>query len=540
VRHGQRWAAGLLSGCVLVSCVGLARGQVRDVRDPREILRRGQLVVWVVKASTAVPRDLHIPQYRTPTPGYTESTTGALGQTASSYGQTAGSYGTSTDSASIAVPTAEQLAAAEANGGLPAYNEQTSGSFGQTAGSVGTAASDHGQTAGSYGESLSTIAQAGNGPAVQAAKAAQGPSKFLLEMESWLGLGITGVQIKYREVEPEKLGERLRAAAGSDQFPDLLVGTLPAAWWNGLQRQYGVAMLRPAIVRPWILLADGVMQETRLSADVAILARAQHGEVARAAVLWLSEARANCPACPESVALEHATKQERAAEARASTAMMQLLKGEGLGDLADPAMAEIAPRSVRAMLATTVNESIDGSAARVEVNGAKVNGRLAVVMLRVVGSTDMAFGVAHPLMVLRKQEDGLWRVLHVSLNQPAWQSRDAGDVLVQGCPEKMCDGGVLGISQASPPDGDVRPATPELWWDNGGGARLQVVEWQFADGSGWSDAHLYLVPDTGVRLQTRVTAGFASVGGRYRWRVWSVGAEGEMKISGWKTLVVVP
>jgi len=534
VRHGQRWAAGLLSGCVLVSCVGLARGQVRDVRDPREILRRGQLVVWVVKASTAVPRDLHIPQYRTPTPGYTESTTGALGQTASSYGQTAGSYGTSTDSASIAVPTAEQLAAAEANGGLPAYNEQTSGSFGQTAGSVGTVASDHGQTAGSYGESLSTIAQAGNAPAIQAAKAAQGPSKFLLEMESRLGLGFTGVQVKYREVEPEKLGEKLKSAQ-ADEFPDLLVGTLPAAWWNGLQRQYGLAMLRPAI-----RLADGVSNGTVFSPDVAILAHAPHKDVARAAVIWLSEGSGACAGCSESAVLEHATKEARIAAAKASTAMAQLLQGNGLGDLADPAIAEIAPRSVRAMLATTGNESIDGSATRVEVNGAEVVGRLAAVMLRVVGSTDRAFGVAHPLVVLRKEEDGSWRVLHVSLNQPAWQSRDVGGVLVQGCPEKMCEGGLLGISQAAPPDGDVRPLTPELWWDNGGGSRLQVVEWQFADASGWSDAHLYLVPDTGVRLQTRVTAGFASLGGKYRWRVWSVGAEGEMKISGWKTLVVVP
>lgn len=80
---------------------------------------------------------------------------------------------------------------------------------------------------------------------------------------------------------------------------------------------------------------------------------------------------------------------------------------------------------------------------------------------------------------------------------------------------------------------------PELWWDNGGGAGLQVVEWQRSRG-GWLDAHLYLAPDHNPKLQTRVTAQFANSQGRYRWRVWSVGAEGEMKISPWRTLNILP
>ena len=37
---------------------------------------------------------------------------------------------------------------------------------------------------------------------------------------------------------------------------------------------------------------------------------------------------------------------------------------------------------------------------------------------------------------------------------------------------------LLGISQAAPRDGDTRSAPAELWWDNLGGASMQVVEWQ--------------------------------------------------------------
>jgi hypothetical protein len=40
-------------------------------------------------------------------------------------------------------------------------------------------------------------------------------------------------------------------------------------------------------------------------------------------------------------------------------------------------------------------------------------------------------------------------------------------------------------------------------------------------------------------LQTHVIAEFAGAAGRYRWRVWSVGMQGDMVISPWRGFAVV-
>jgi len=93
-----------------------------------------------------------------------------------------------------------------------------------------------------------------------------------------------------------------------------------------------------------------------------------------------------------------------------------------------------------------------------------------------------------------------------------------------------------GISQAAPPDGDRRSAEPELWWDNLGGATLQVVEWQTGAGP---VTNLFFVPDTGSRLRTGVVARFARDQRQYRWRVWSVGPDGTIVVSPWRTLNIV-
>jgi hypothetical protein len=93
--------------------------------------------------------------------------------------------------------------------------------------------------------------------------------------------------------------------------------------------------------------------------------------------------------------------------------------------------------------------------------------------------------------------------------------------------------------QAGPSDGDSKAPRPELWWDNLGGATLQIVEWQPQRGRGMpSESELYFVPDTGTRLKTSVVARFAEQGS-YRWRVWSVGAEGTIVVGTWRTLKIV-
>jgi hypothetical protein len=76
-------------------------------------------------------------------------------------------------------------------------------------------------------------------------------------------------------------------------------------------------------------------------------------------------------------------------------------------------------------------------------------------------------------------------------------------------------------------------------WDNRGGAGLQVVEWQRGEGGAWSDGRLYLVEDRNPTLRTQVLAEFANANGRYRWRVWSVGARGALEISPWRTFRLI-
>jgi hypothetical protein len=110
---------------------------------------------------------------------------------------------------------------------------------------------------------------------------------------------------------------------------------------------------------------------------------------------------------------------------------------------------------------------------------------------------------------------------------------------VEGSPVLRNEGPkVLGISQAAPVDGETRTAQPELWWDNLGGATLQIVEWQQGAPNNWSVSNLYFVPDNRERLRTRVAARFA-LGGQYRWRVWSVGPGGIVVLSPWRTMTIV-
>jgi len=258
---------------------------------------------------------------------------------------------------------------------------------------------------------------------------------------------------------------------------------------------------------------------------------------ARAFALWMSEPGKDCPGCVQ-VAL---ASEERAAAAVATSAMKRLLNGESMGDEADPAMAGNLSEGVRRMLTTTGGAVAGEASFRVEVEHASTNGRLAAVALRVVASSKNVFGVAHPLVVLRTAKNGQWRVLQMSLNLPQFEQTNVRETLMETAPTSASEqrGGVKGVSLATPHDGAQCVPQPELVWDNNGGAGLQVVEWQRGRGGSWSDARLYLVEDRNPRLQTHVIAQFASEAGRYRWRVWSVGAQGDMKISPWRTFSVV-
>ena len=76
---------------------------------------------------------------------------------------------------------------------------------------------------------------------------------------------------------------------------------------------------------------------------------------------------------------------------------------------------------------------------------------------------------------------------------------------------------------------------PELWWDDPGDSGLLLVEWQ----NGTGDSHLQFVPERAARLQVRVPAGFGSLAGMYRWRVWAMGAGGVVTLSPWRRITVL-
>ncbi|AEU38718.1 hypothetical protein [Granulicella mallensis] len=560
--RAKQWAT-WCAMVVLLACAGLARAQSEDSAgdpgDSLDALRQGRLVIWVLRPSTghrlrgasAGNRDQAEITYR-------EQSASSFGQSASDYGTASSNYGVASSSPTISAENVMPSTDQNSNGNTAAtpadpsskasdYKEQTAGSFGQTSGSFGTASSNHGQTAGTYGQtastygtaasnhgqnagsfgnSLSTIAQAGT-----SAANAPKPDPLQERLSADLQDLFPELQVQFVDVYVDDLKDDLVAVKGTAAYPDLLIGPLSAEWWSGLQGRFGLAMLQPAS-----FLADGLPYGESFAPEFAILARAPHMETAKAFALWMSEGD-SCAGCVQ----QSSSKRSQDAADVAVSAIGHLLRGENLGEVADPSMADFSPRLGQGMLATSGNGVADAGAVRVEVIQVSTAAHLAIVALRVMVSSDSVFGLAHPLVVLRRADSGAWKVLHVSLNLPEVEQQSESLALANTSPPARAErhAGVVGISQASPLDGDSRPPVPELWWDNGGGAGLQVVEWQRSRG-GWLDAHLYLAPDHNPKLQTRVTAQFANSQGRYRWRVWSVGAEGEMKISPWRTLNILP
>lgn len=562
---------GVLSVLLLRSVTALGQTDVQaDIQADSQVgvqgealtaLSQGHLVVWFVESPTHPPQTnlqaiaaLH---HNTPMT-LQEKTAGTFGQSASTFGQNSAGYGLDSDSPEIStpsIPPGQDTTSATPNG--IGYKQQESGNFGQQsstfgtessnygttgqgggglsgsafgtdASSYGTAASNHGQDVASFGNSTNTIADAGTPKPTPASDPLAEQFKAKLEH------AFPALQLKFREVDPDELKDLLIATKGSTSYPDVLVGALPPAWWNSMQGEFGLAMLQPANFYP-----NGVTETPPSDMPYAILARAQHMESARAFALWMSEPTSGCPGCVQA----GLSKREMAAAAFAVSGLLRLVSGQPLGDVADPQIARSSTLGVNRMLATIGGTSAGEAVPRVEVERASTNGSLAAVALRVVVSSQGVFGVAHPLMVLRLGTDGTWKVLQVSLNLPQVEQRSLREALMVTSPISTAEqrAGVQGVTLAAPQDGSSQPAMPDLVWDNNGGAGLQVVEWQRGGREGgWSDARLYLVQDRSPRLQTHVRAEFAEDAGRYRWRVWSVGGHGEMKITPWRVFQVVP
>ena len=550
-----------VASAMLLMCAGALCSQDPE---PLSALRHGPLVVWYLAAPTRPPQsNLNaIAALHNATPlNYSEKTTGTFGQNASTYGQNAGSYGVDADSTTISTPSipSDQNATSAKPNGI-GYQQKDLSNFGQNAAGYGTAASNYGQNgstagqnagsygqnAGSYGTAASNVGQnasdygAGNGnvaPAEAAnsnAPAQQPPLRNAQAEQVKEGLqeAFPDLQMRFIAIDPDQLKARLMAARGTADYPDVLLGTLPAAWWSGMDTDFGLSMLQPAVFYP-----NGVTDNSEGEPEVAILMHAPHMQAARAFALWMSEPMSDCPGCVQA-----SLKDKQAAAATvAKTAMERLLNGEPLGDLADPDLVMDSSRSVRRMLAimgsTAGNTVAPSDGVHVQVAEVSANGGLAAVALRVVVSSPGVFGVAHPLVVLRAGKDGQWKVLQMSLNLPQYEQSNERQALMVSAPPTVAEqsSGVKGIAQASPQDGQNVAQIPQLVWDNHGGAGLQVVEWQRGEGGAWSDGRLYLVEDRNPTLRTQVLAEFANTNGRYRWRVWSVGAHGAVEISPWRT-----
>jgi hypothetical protein len=261
-------------------------------------LRRGRLVVWVVK-----PARLRLPTPDSGTAGFTpmtykEESASTFGRSASEFGKTAGSVGVSSTSATISrtgnVPKdtapadVDAVAAAQAGakeqtagsfgqtastfGTAASSHGETSGSFGQAAGSYGTEASNVGSTAGNFGESLSTIATAGEVKPVALA------ASWLATIEERLPRSFPGSRVAFVEVTTDRLDALLKRAEGTAAYPDVLVfDGFPVAWKGP------AAQVRE--------LEAGSAQEFLVSSPrrLLVLNHGLHPEVAKAFLAYLDQ-----------------------------------------------------------------------------------------------------------------------------------------------------------------------------------------------------------------------------------------------------------
>jgi hypothetical protein len=518
----------LWRGVVLVGMV-LSGGAVSRAQDI-DAARKARLVVGIVApASTQRPR----PASRAAVsagaaPQYKEQTAGSFGQTAGSAGQTAGSGGTTM-----------------ANFGQTAGSVgQTAGSTGQNAGSFGGSiasknAGDAGQTVGSFGTSTTNLAATAT-----AANTLNFPALRLgREWDDFMsGVNRDIPDVTFDNVLDTDLETDLREAEGTSAAPDVLLGNpLPEVW----RRSDWALALRFGLIGLWKPLRLPISESKEPPAgfrpEASIVAKSPNPEGARAFVLRLEGA---------GPAMQTARgSRDEAIVRAASQALRGLLQGAEAGGVADPEMAQFnASAAALAMLDTNLAQAVEGIKVRTDATSIFVNNGFAAVAMQAVADGPRAFGVVHAVALLRRDSEGRWLVLHLAPNlTPAAQAHEMKLMEDAGFGARRAgvsrDGGkVLGISQAAPLDGDNRSAQPEMWWDNLGGATLQVLEWQRKGDSTddhWTISNLYFVTDANSRLRTTVTARFATSPDTYRWRVWSVGMDGNVVLSGWRTMNIV-
>lgn len=485
------WMLALLS--MTLSAASMAQQSLTDSSGP--------LIVWLVRP---------VEHVQLPDQTLHQQTAGSYGTNASNYGTTAGSYG------------------------------QTAGSYGRNAGDAGTTAGDYGQTAGSYGNSLSTIGEAG--AANRRAADARADAAYQRERDPYrdqlrgeIGGQLPTLQPTYVAVPAEQLAARLAQVQGSSNVPDVVMGE-PQLQPESRDVLRGVTAT--ALGTPGLLPIEDAEPPVLAPAPEAVLmVAARHASAARAFLVALRE-----PASEEHDFTW--TDANREPVTLAVQAVQAVLLGGSI-DAADKEFGSFAPTAARLReLAPQSAQALAGLRAETRPRVAELNDQLAVVRLFSVLASPRGFGTVHPLVVLRHGADGHWRVLSFTLNLAPELGAQALAILAPYTqPTKPTQlGQPQPVSAMTPRDSDVVQPPPQLGWQNAGGGTLLVVEWQLRTGSAtapdWTDSNLYFVPDDGSRLQTRAEARFANRAGVYRWRVWTVGAGGVLRLSDWHLLHV--
>jgi hypothetical protein len=517
------------------SCVVLLRAQTQHreaVNDAIRPLDHGTLVLWIVHNLPPSPERLYSGTVHHPNT-IQETTAGRFGTPAGDVGQTAGTYGKPTSS--LGTPAGSVGQTAGTYGQTAGTYGQNSSATGQSAGSYGQTAGTYGQTAGRYGESVNTMNDADARTHHAAEEAYHHPPHDHL-WNNWLETlhaAFPDLHLDVVDVRSDELEADLKAVHNTPQQPDVLLDhPLPSLWTNpntGLEREYGISTLAtPAHLAQVEAKPGETSNPSPWRPEASMLHAAPHPREARALIVWLQSGSS-----PPHLILAAGLPEDVARHALAN-----LLEGSGITADADPDAAPLDPSLAR-VEALNSTRLADPFTAHIDVMQSYSNDRFAVVALRAQLSTPNTFGVVNSFAVLRKDSHGRWRVLQITPSLAHAQDRDAVAML-----SPLAHGNdpahVAGIAQASPGNGDNRTADPELWWDNRGGANLQVVEWQRKLGDHLLPSQLFFVPDNGPRARTRVTARFAKQLGTYRWRVWSIGTGGALVLSPWRTFNVIP
>lgn len=485
-------------------------------------LVRGRLVLWVVRPAA---------KGWNPELARMDPSLGPAGIPKTVQEQTAGSFGTA--SSNVGTAASE-------------YG-QTASTLGQTAGSYGHAASEHGQAAGSYGTASSNVGQTA-GSYGQTSSSYSGPDsggtvdrrnldRWLTPVRAplWSQLrdslrhDFPGLQAVMYEIREEDLQAGILAAAGRPEAADVLLGApLPTRWATAnhgalLQTivQAKTETFFPAYLPSYKVSAWG---HTCLEPEqrYAVMVNAANPDGARAFSAWFSAAYA----CETNLVDKDRPLNE--AETIAVHAAGALVTGGSFGAEFDKDAVKIAPGIF--------------SAWNVEMHQAVLSSHgdalFRAVGVRSIVADKQVARVIRTLVVLRRgSSEEPWRILQITLDMTLPMLMDSVNMLGSAVMGKPSGQALTAVSLAAPRDGEARMPTPDLWWDNKGGAKLEVVEWM---PSGIAPSRLFLVQDTDGVAKTRVGAAFATFAGEVKWRVWSVGSGGAVAMTGWRGMVITP